>query len=129
MFNECSCDILLVWNANNELTLELISSQENKHDEISFRSPQVSRFQSSFPFTSSEIHFSTLHTKPSAASWRFTKLPPANEGVDLWRPKFEAKSPGFMDQTNIFKNSIHFKTVFITCTHCFGNTTPAVIWF
>ena len=84
---------------------------------------------SSLHFLSSdpEIHFFTLHTKPSAASWHFTKFP-ADEGIDLWRPTCEAKSPGFMDQRNIFKNS-HFKVVFITCTHCFGNTTPAVIWF
>ena len=61
-FNECSCDILLVWNANNELNLELISSQKTKYDEISFRSPQVSRFQSSFPFTSSLCSSPLVHS-------------------------------------------------------------------
>ena len=61
-FNECSCNILSLWNANNALALELISSQENKHDEISFRSPQVSRFQSSFPFTSSLCSSPLFHS-------------------------------------------------------------------
>ena len=44
------------------------------------------------------------YASPSAASWHFTKFP-ADEGIDLWRPTCEAKSPGFMDQRNTFNNS------------------------